>query len=100
MIRCPRQCRSDRRLRVPPVWPAQHAAADQQGHISDALGRIDAPSQHGAWTQRGFDAANGLHAIASDNNPGTALTLDNLPGLSASLPVLSDEDGPFRDGFD
>jgi len=26
--------------------------------------------------------------------------LDNLPALSASLLVLSDEDGLFRDGFD
>jgi len=59
-----------------------------------------AQSQHGAWTLYGFDAANGLHAIAGNSNPGTALTLDNLPALSASLLVLSDEDGLFRDGFD
>jgi len=59
-----------------------------------------AHSQHGAWTLYGFDAANGLHWIGSGSNPGTALTLDNLPALSASLLVLSDEDGLFRDGFD
>ena len=59
-----------------------------------------AQSQRGAWTLYGFDAANGLHTIASGSNPGAALTLDNLPALSASLLVLSDEDGLFRDGFD
>jgi len=59
-----------------------------------------APSQHGAWTLYGFDAANGLRLIGSGSNAGTALTLDNLPSLSASLLVLSDEDGLFRDGFD
>jgi hypothetical protein len=59
-----------------------------------------AHSQHGAWTLYGFDPAIGLHSIGSGSNPGTALTLDNLPALSASLLVLSDEDGLFRDGFD
>jgi hypothetical protein len=59
-----------------------------------------AQTQHGAWTLYGFDTANGLHAISSGSNPGAVLTLDNLPALSASLLVLADEDGLFRDGFD
>jgi glycosyl hydrolase family 44 len=59
-----------------------------------------AQNQTGAWTLYGFDPANGVHPIASGSNPGNALTLDNLPALSASLLVLSDQDGIFRDGFD
>ena len=59
-----------------------------------------AQSQHGTWTLYGFDPASGLHSIGSGSNPGAVLTLDNLPALSASLLVLSDEDGLFRDGFD
>ena len=59
-----------------------------------------AQSQQGAWILYGFDAANGLHVIGSGSHPGATLTLDNLPALSASLLVLSDEDGIFRDGFD
>src|SRR6185369_14397475 len=59
-----------------------------------------AHSQHGAWTLYGFDPANGVHPIGSGSDPGMALTLDNLPALSASLLFLSDEDGLFRDGFD
>ncbi|HZX89689.1 MAG TPA: glycoside hydrolase family 44 protein [Rudaea sp.] len=59
-----------------------------------------AQSQRGAWTLYGFDPANGLRSIGSGSDPGAALTLDNLPALSASLLVLSDDDGLFRDGFD
>ena len=38
--------------------------------------------------------------LAGSGGHGTALVLDNLPALSASLLVMSDEDGIFRDGFD
>jgi hypothetical protein len=59
-----------------------------------------AQNQTGAWNLYGFDAANAVHLIAGGSNPGMGLTLDNLPALSASLLVLSDQDGIFRDGFD
>jgi len=41
-----------------------------------------------------------LAQIGSGSDAGTALTLDDLPALSANLLVPSDEDGLFRDGFD
>ncbi|HSE12213.1 MAG TPA: glycoside hydrolase family 44 protein, partial [Rudaea sp.] len=59
-----------------------------------------AQPQSGNWTLYGFDPASAVHTLASGSNPGTSVTLDNLPSMSASLLVLSDQDGIFRDGFD
>lgn len=56
--------------------------------------------QTGNWTLYGFDPSNALHALASGSNPGSSLILNDLPAISASLLVLSDQDGIFRDGFD
>ena len=61
-----------------------------------------AQPQSGAWKLYGFDPAHALHLVTSGTiaTATTALTLDNLPALSASLLVLPDNDVLFADGFE
>jgi len=57
-------------------------------------------SQSGTWKLYGFDGAQGLHQITSNSISGTTLTLTGLPPMSASLLVIPDSDGIFRNSFD
>jgi hypothetical protein len=47
-----------------------------------------------------FDATHAVHPVAVTCAAGSTLTLNGLPAMSASLLVLPDKDGLFRDGFE
>lgn len=59
-----------------------------------------AQGQSGSCALYGFDATHGVHSTPVACTAGTALTLSGLPAMSASLLVLPDDDGLFRDGFE
>ena len=70
---------------------------DTSGH-SVALTFAQAQSASCALYQ--LDATHAVHAVALACAGGTSLPLGTVPPMSASLLVLADDDGLFRDGFD
>ena len=61
-----------------------------------------AQSQSGTWALYEFDSSHPVRALPGGTvaAPGTSLTLNGLPAMSASLLVLADRDGLWRAGFD
>lgn len=59
-----------------------------------------AQAQAGSCALYQFDATHAVHSVALTCAAGTVLSLGALPAMSASLLVLPDGDGLFRDGFD
>lgn len=57
-------------------------------------------SHTAAWTLYGFSGTTPLGATGSGSIAGAALTLSALPALSASLLVVPDNDGIFKNGFE
>jgi hypothetical protein len=47
-----------------------------------------------------FDASHAVHSVAVTCNAGSTVALGGLPAMSASLLVLPDNDGLFRNGFE
>jgi len=47
-----------------------------------------------------FDATHAVHSVAVTCNAGSTVTLGGLPAMSASLLLLPDNDGLFRNGFE
>jgi hypothetical protein len=54
---------------------------------------------NGTWKLYGFDGVSGMHQINTGSISSTALTLNALPPMSASLLVTPDIDQIFKNGF-
>jgi len=70
---------------------------DTSGH---SVALTFAQAQSAACALYQTDATHAVHAVALACAGGISLPLGTLPPLSASLLVLPDDDGLFRDGFD
>jgi hypothetical protein len=57
-------------------------------------------SHTAAWKLYGFTGAAALAQTGSGSLAGSSLTLSALPALSASLLVIPDDDGIFKNGFE